>query len=1211
MNNGVNTLRIGHWNARGLQSVDGPYLEEAVKWDILIITETWLCSDAVIPSLLQAHFQCFTAHRPLAEGRRGRHGGGLLLGVNKAAALEVALLKKTQSPESIWISLLAALPNPVNGGHTSLTIGGIYLPPNNSSTWGDTHPMAWMHEQLLDPTLPNAPILLVGDLNARVGQVSDIPNPPTAPPLPPRLALDPTHDTRGRELLQLCHAAGLTLLNGRVRGDIPSKQTYLQPTTGATSAIDVFLLSTPLAQTMLSHPLTSLEVRAEPLYLTTSDHYPVMLTLPRARPTPRGRAHRRRKARRNQRGHAPMQWIWDASKREAYVNAVTAGSTVDSLQTLVNAGASPDTLLDHLIAAVNTAARVAGLRQRRLCRPARKKPMDVAATPAPRSRATQEALTELRAARTRTRLVRREIAPPPPSLAAALKHEWTSAKKYKRHASRDKRTHIRALQAQLRDRLRHNPRLFWRTAAGPTATRCGLTPQVLLAHFRALRTPNEAATPQHIHAPPPPTPSGLNPSAPPFHPEDMSLSTPFTQEEIWKAVQRLCAGKAADIDGLTAELFKCQGLVAPLTLVANCIFTTDFPARANLGLIVPIYKGRNNADDPNNYRGVTLIHTFAKLYATLLNTRLTEFRLGAPHRRARGQGGFLPDHGTVDHIFTLNHLIKKYTRPNSPLRQRRLYTVFVDLSKAFDLVDRDLLWNRLAHLGIRGRMLLALQSYYHNPLECVKGEWDLSPPFCSNVGVKQGCPLSPTLFGLFIDELEEFLDNRTSPDHGLAIGNLRTLILLYADDIVFLGKCETELQTTLDIFSEFCHIRQLTVNLTKTQAVTFCGGRVTQPPPSALTFRGVALLSVEQYKYLGVWFHWKYGAKNGGQYMLESARRALFRLRQRIRALLVHDPAICIRMFNTLVSPILLYASEVWGVDGTLRKQADSLFLNFIKDTLGLARSTETTCLLVELSLTPPSHQMLIKEAAFWDRLATADDDRILGQVAFETFTHLKRGPLHNPTSWGNSLLRRTQEVGVTICRDALLRDPRDVGLLNNDQLTHGLANTISSRLHEIDAQDHRDLYRHNTYRRTPGERLRTYASYVWNTGRQAQPSIIPLQRTLTAFRLGSHGLQVRHRGNQPRIERSSMECPLCRLNVIEDEYHFILECPVYTATRQNFRHLFQAVDLAPPSLPLCINIDGDQTLRHVFDTPYQEDLARFIRTCLRDRKRCLHSPRA
>ena len=88
----------------------------------------------------------------------------------------------------------------------------------------------------------------------------------------------------------------------------------------------------------------------------------------------------------------------------------------------------------------------------------------------------------------------------------------------------------------------------------------------------------------------------------------------------------------------------------------------------------------------------------------------------------------------------------------------------------------------------------------------------------SNMGVKQGCPLSPTLFGLCIDRLEEYMPSTLAEDkEGPTIGMLTLLLLIYADDVILFAHDITALQKLLDAIHTFCEENGLSVNVDKTK----------------------------------------------------------------------------------------------------------------------------------------------------------------------------------------------------------------------------------------------------------------------------------------------------------------------------------------------------------------------------------------------------------
>ena len=144
----------------------------------------------------------------------------------------------------------------------------------------------------------------------------------------------------------------------------------------------------------------------------------------------------------------------------------------------------------------------------------------------------------------------------------------------------------------------------------------------------------------------------------------------------------------------------------------------------------------------------------------------------------------------------------------------------MDLKTAFDTVPRHLLWQVLEELGIHGRVLDIIKSLYAHDSAAVRSSQGISAIFRCLLGVKQGCPLSPTLFGLYVDGLEKHLRETAGNDAPYLIDYLVPL-LLYADDLILISTSAAGLQRQLDALQGFCEQRQLTVNLTKAKVVVF------------------------------------------------------------------------------------------------------------------------------------------------------------------------------------------------------------------------------------------------------------------------------------------------------------------------------------------------------------------------------------------------------
>ena len=121
-----------------------------------------------------------------------------------------------------------------------------------------------------------------------------------------------------------------------------------------------------------------------------------------------------------------------------------------------------------------------------------------------------------------------------------------------------------------------------------------------------------------------------------------------------------------------------------------------FPTVWNEGLITPIFKSGDKFD-PNNYRGICVNSNLGKVFCSILNTRITNF-LKEHNVLSKNQIGFLPNHRTSDHIFTLHTLIDQYVNQN----KSKIFACFVDFQKAFDSIWHNGLFYKPIESGVVG-----------------------------------------------------------------------------------------------------------------------------------------------------------------------------------------------------------------------------------------------------------------------------------------------------------------------------------------------------------------------------------------------------------------------------------------------------------------------------------------------------------------------------
>ena len=184
----------------------------------------------------------------------------------------------------------------------------------------------------------------------------------------------------------------------------------------------------------------------------------------------------------------------------------------------------------------------------------------------------------------------------------------------------------------------------------------------------------------------------------------------------------------------------------------------------------------------------------------------------------------------------------------------------------------------------------------------------LGPAFDSTSGVWQGDPLSPLLFGIYIDRVEAHLA-RSCPGVGAHLDahtpGPPLQVLLYADDLVLLSRDRSGLQSLLDALHTFCATNGLRVNVDKTEAVVF-GGRPRDRRP--MLYLGQPVPQSKSFRYLGITMYTTTGARPAPTHPHASVLRALWALQARCKALGIQDFALRARLFRSLVEPISVFS---------------------------------------------------------------------------------------------------------------------------------------------------------------------------------------------------------------------------------------------------------------------------------------------------------------
>ena len=295
-----------------------------------------------------------------------------------------------------------------------------------------------------------------------------------------------------------------------------------------------------------------------------------------------------------------------------------------------------------------------------------------------------------------------------------------------------------------------------------------------------------------------------------------------------------------------------------------------------------------------------------------------------------------------NHIFVLHCIIDFYLQ-----KKKRLYSAFIDYSKAFDLINRSTLWIKLLGIGVKGKIINVIYNLYDSAKSCVRKCNNLSDFFHCNVGVRQGENLSPLLFAIYLNDFESFIAQEyegltfLSSEASRLLGDdvfemyLRLYILLYADDTIVLAESPNQLQAALNSVQRYCEKNSLKLNLTKTKVIVFSRGKIRNIPKFWYGEEQVEV--VDDYIYLGVKINYNGSFTKAIEKQIDQARKAMFSLITKARRLQL-PVDLQIELFDKTVVPILLYGCEVWGCSNI--SEIEVFYRKFLKIVLKVGKST-------------------------------------------------------------------------------------------------------------------------------------------------------------------------------------------------------------------------------------------------------------------------------
>ena len=410
----------------------------------------------------------------------------------------------------------------------------------------------------------------------------------------------------------------------------------------------------------------------------------------------------------------------------------------------------------------------------------------------------------------------------------------------------------------------------------------------------------------------------------------------------------------------------------------------------------------------------------------------------------------------------------------------------------------------------------------------------LSNSFRSRVGVRQGDPLSPALFKVYINDIVKYVDNDSAP----MLAGDKVQCLLFADDIVLLSTSQEGLQNSVRGLEKFVLDWNINVNTSKTKVMVFNKkGRFIQ---TNITYGNNPLQCVNTYKYLGLLFSVDGKFATAHNDLVERGLKSMFKLTSMFKMM---QPTFttAIHLFDRIVKPVLMYGADICGykvtrnIYSTMTNHVfEKCHLKFCRFFMGINKFTPKLGIYGDAGRYPLLISSSVHFAKYWSRVKELDDNSILSSAV--------KVNIKENLEWFRNIKNLF---------DLLRMDPstsRSSGYLNKciiTKLTAVFRDGWSANL----ASDAR--------KSEGGNKLRTYRKFkqVFKTEPYLDDCCNESRYNLARLRLSSHSLHIETGRHVPRAKRLPPEqrtCNYCTLKACEDEYHFVTTCHLYEELRRN-----------------------------------------------------------
>ena len=391
--------------------------------------------------------------------------------------------------------------------------------------------------------------------------------------------------------------------------------------------------------------------------------------------------------------------------------------------------------------------------------------------------------------------------------------------------------------------------------------------------------------------------------------------SPINMAKVEKIISTLANSKAKDIHGLdTVFLKQHKAIMPPLVMIINkSIDESIFPSVLKPAIVTPVHKS-GDTQVVSNYRPISILSAISKVIEKVVAEQL------AAHLDLKSflhpmQFGFRKKHSTESACCYFLEEIKTSLDQGGVVG-----AVFLDLRKAFDTVNHEVLLHKLKNYEVSINVHNWVKSYLSGRHQCVRVNGTLSPFLASTLGVPQGSILGPLLFCLYINDLPSVCQDVNT--------------IMYADDTVLYthGKNVTEvavkLTKAMNKVSDWLYNSCLTLNVEKTVTMFFTNRCKLKSYPD-IVVNGQKIKHVEQFKYLGVTLDPTLSFKGHVKKLSNTLKYNLANFRYIRNSLTLEASS---TYLNAMIKPHFLYCVTSWSqACKTVTKPLELLYKSSLK----------------------------------------------------------------------------------------------------------------------------------------------------------------------------------------------------------------------------------------------------------------------------------------